>query len=622
MRTRLFIFCLPLLWACEARLRALAQTCQTDDDCKSGYSCDLGTGRCEVQTGGPCTEGQIACSRDQGACKAGQRRCVRGMWSECSGVVSTREVCNLVDDDCDGVVDEDFPTLGDACSEGRGSCLTAGVQVCREDGSAAFCNAVAIPPSPETCNNLDDDCDGVIDNAIVSAPACPLSLGVCAGSRQTCLGTDFVSCSTASYGPAYEAADDENLCDGLDNDCDGSVDEGYALRVGDIRISEVVSCPIQAWCDAATCGTGVNAPGGNGVAFDALPGVVDLTANVANHVWIELHNQRSCDLPLAGVSVAAGLVGSLSDVLLSATTAVTPSGAACTSLPPNGYCLVKAPAALLGDDNVSFSRRAQVKIDGLVIDTFDISDPNGCASSCRTLSTRRAAASPCCEQEAYVRTSTGVVKGTATPFLPASVTLEYTLALPSEVVVSEVLAAPGVDVNGDGTADADEDAFVEIAALQNVSLGRASLEHNGSGSAARVHDFACFVPLQAGARLAVFGGLRSTLPAASEVPPSNALSFASTTPRDFALPRATDLLVRLKDRSGNELGRAEVAAADAPLAGTQQSRTSCGLGENDLSSACECFCAGEPAACVPECDASCESAPSVQFGCFSPGTVK
>jgi len=74
-----------------------------------------------------------------------------------------------------------------------------------------------------SCDGLDNDCNGIMDDA--SAPPCLLQAGVCAGSTQLCGGAaGWQLCTAVEYGASYETT--ETLCDGLDNDCDTNVDEG------------------------------------------------------------------------------------------------------------------------------------------------------------------------------------------------------------------------------------------------------------------------------------------------------------------------------------------------------------------------------------------------------------
>jgi hypothetical protein len=110
------------------------------------------------------------------------------------------EVCNNLDDDCDTLIDEDFPGKNGACDNGKlGVCRTTGTLVCRADGTGLVCNAPAGPaPGVEICNNLDDDCDGKIDEGLTG-------------------------CTCSPQGEA---------CDGIDNDCDGIVDEGITVPCG------------------------------------------------------------------------------------------------------------------------------------------------------------------------------------------------------------------------------------------------------------------------------------------------------------------------------------------------------------------------------------------------------
>ncbi|WP_096327172.1 DUF11 domain-containing protein [Nannocystis exedens] len=73
------------------------------------------------------------------------------------------ELCDGLDNDCDLLVDEDF-ALGAPCSAGLGACIAVGALVC--DGlGGVVCDAVPGLPLPELCDGFDNDCDGTIDGA-------------------------------------------------------------------------------------------------------------------------------------------------------------------------------------------------------------------------------------------------------------------------------------------------------------------------------------------------------------------------------------------------------------------------------------------------------------------------
>ncbi len=108
-----------------------------------------------------------------------------------------------------------------ACGAGKGEC-TAGIQQCGSDGTWSICIGAG-KPSDEKCDNKDNNCNGIIDDNVSGAPSCSKTKGVCVIAVQTCVSGSFVDCTDADYGPDYQPF--ETKCDGLDNDCDGLVDQ-------------------------------------------------------------------------------------------------------------------------------------------------------------------------------------------------------------------------------------------------------------------------------------------------------------------------------------------------------------------------------------------------------------
>jgi hypothetical protein len=136
---------------------------------------------------------------------------------------SSSEVCDGLDNDKDNSIDETFPDLGSACTSGIGACQAAGVKICSTDKSGTVCSAVAGTPSAESCENLDNDCDTGIDEYFADkGTSCVVGIGACMRLGVTMCSVNGLGtiCSAQAGTPGIE------ICDGIDNDCDNTVDEG------------------------------------------------------------------------------------------------------------------------------------------------------------------------------------------------------------------------------------------------------------------------------------------------------------------------------------------------------------------------------------------------------------
>ncbi|HEY1088059.1 MAG TPA: MopE-related protein, partial [Archangium sp.] len=102
-----------------------------------------------------------------------------------SGAAS--ETCDGADNNCNGSTDEGNPGGGGACSTGQMGVCSAGTNTCT--GGMIVCQRNTAPGT-ESCNGLDDDCDGTVDeNNPGGGAACSTGQqGICSAGLRQCTG--------------------------------------------------------------------------------------------------------------------------------------------------------------------------------------------------------------------------------------------------------------------------------------------------------------------------------------------------------------------------------------------------------------------------------------------------
>jgi len=267
--------------------------CEAGDDCPWGFACQDATSvtgaalkQCVSETGVcPCAEKSVQLglatpcqvTNELGACD-GQRICVESGLSDCDAATPAAEACDGVDNDCDGLTDEETCDDGNACTVGvcggadgcafqaldSGECLDGDVCTVGDHCEAGVCVGTLI-----SCDDgnvcTDDACDGLggcqlTPNAAQcdDGDACTLgdhcNDGACAGEAVDCECQVDADCA---------ALEDGDLCNGtlvcntqkvptvcqIDPDTVVAVAQGAACDDGDL-------CTTDSVCSDGICGGG------------------------------------------------------------------------------------------------------------------------------------------------------------------------------------------------------------------------------------------------------------------------------------------------------------------------------------------------------------------------------
>ncbi|MEK6775305.1 MAG: putative metal-binding motif-containing protein, partial [bacterium] len=174
------------------------------------------------------------CGVGQCAGNTGTKTCTAGVWGPdtCDPLAgATPEVCYNGDEDCDGQTDEGGVCAGQACPDQDNDTFANCVEGCvlspgdNCDGDCNDGNIAINPGATEVCDGVDNNCAGGIDEGVTNAcGTCePVPPEVCDGVDNDCDGQIDEGLKNAC-GACGPVP--QEVCDGVDNDCDGQIDEG------------------------------------------------------------------------------------------------------------------------------------------------------------------------------------------------------------------------------------------------------------------------------------------------------------------------------------------------------------------------------------------------------------